>query len=45
MVMQCFIKHQLKKNNKEIIAHLRDEHFKCCIYNIVQHHQTFVNKD
>ena len=24
---------------------MRDKHFECCIFNIVQHHQTFVNKD
>ena len=42
---QCFIEHQLKRNNKEVIAYLRDKHFECCIFNIVKHHQTFVNKD
>ena len=43
-----FYKTLIKKkitNNKEIIAHLRDERFECCIFNIVQYHQTFVNKD
>ena len=34
-----------KKNNKEINAHLREKNLECCIFNIVQHHQTFVNKD
>ena len=38
------MKHLLKRNNKEIIAHLRDKHFECCIFNIVEHHQTFVKK-
>ena len=42
---QRFIEDQLKRNNKEVIAYLRDKHFECCIFNIVQHHQTFVNKD
>ena len=40
-----FYKTLIEKNNKEIIAHLRDKHFECCIFNIVQRHQTFVNKD
>ena len=41
-----FDKTLIEKNNKEIIiiAHLRDKHSECCIFNIVQH-QTFVNKD
>ena len=34
-----------KKYNKEIIAYLRDKHFECCIFSIVEHDQTFVNKD
>ena len=45
MITQCFIQQLLKTNNKEVIAHLHDKHFECCIFNIVQHHQTFVNKD
>ena len=40
-----FYKTLIERNNKEIIAHLRDEHLECCIFNIFQHHQTFVNKD
>ena len=40
-----FCKTLIERNNKEIIAHLRDKHSECCIFNIVQHHQTFVNKD
>ena len=40
-----FYKTLFKRNYKEISAHLRDKHFECCIFNIVQHHQTFVNKD
>ena len=39
MTTQCFIKQTLiERNNKEIIAHLRDKHFECCIFNIVQYH-------
>ena len=34
-----------RRNYKETSAHLPDKHFECCIFNIVQHHQTFVNKD
>ena len=34
-----------KRNYKETSAHLRDKHFECCIFNIAQHHQTFVDKD
>ena len=40
-----FYKTSFKRSYKEIIAHFRDKHFECCIFNIVQHHQTFVNKD
>ena len=40
-----FYKTLFKRNYKEISAHLRDKHFECCIFNIVQHHQIFVNKD
>ena len=40
-----FYKTLFRRNYKEISAHLRDKHFECCIFNIVQHHQTFVNKD
>ena len=40
-----FYKTLFKRNYKEIIAHLRDKHFECFIFNIVQHHQTFVNKE
>ena len=39
------MKHNLKRNIKEIIAHLRDKHFEYRIFNIVQHYETFVNKD
>ena len=40
-----FYKTLFKRNYKEMSAHLPDKHFECCIFNIVQHHQTFVNKD
>ena len=40
-----FYKTSFKRNCKEVSAHLPDKHFECCIFNIVQHHQTFVNKD
>ena len=40
-----FYKTLFKRNYKEISAHLRDKHFECCIFNIVQHHKTFVKKD
>ena len=40
-----FYKTLIEKNNKEMTANLRDKHFECCIFNIVHHHQTFVNKD
>ena len=40
-----FYKTLFKINYKEISAHLRDKYFECCIFNIVQHHQTFDNKD
>ena len=40
-----FYKALIEKKYKEIIAYLREKHFECCILYIVQHHQTFMNKD
>ena len=40
-----FYKTLFKRNYKEISAHLPEKYFECCVFNIVQYHQTFVNKD
>ena len=33
MVMQCFMKHLVKTNNKEISAYLHDKQIECCTFN------------
>ena len=43
--MQCFMKHLLKRNNKEISAYLCYKQIECCIFNIIQHHPTTDNND
>ena len=40
MVTQCFMKHLVKRNNKEISAYLRDRHIKCCTFIIIQQSKT-----
>ena len=45
MVTQCFMKHLLKINNKEISAYLRDKQIECFTFNIIQHHPTTKNND
>ena len=45
MVTQCFMKHLLKTNNREISAYLRDKQIECCTFNVIQHHLTAENND
>ena len=45
MVMQCFMTHLLKKNNKEISAYLHDKQIEYFTFNIIQHHPTTKNND
>ena len=39
VVTQCFIKHLLKRNNKEISAYLRDKQIECFTFNTIQHQE------
>ena len=41
--MQCFMKHLLKRNNKDIYAYLRDKKIECFTFNIIHHHPTTEN--
>ena len=45
MVMQCFMKHLLKRNNKEIFAYLGDKQIECFTFNLIQHHPKNENHD
>ena len=45
MVTQCFMKHLLKRNNKEISAYLRHIQIECFTFNIIRHHPTTKNND
>ena len=42
---QYFMKHSVKRINKEISAYLRDKQIECCTFNSIQHHNTTENND
>ena len=45
MVTQCFEKHLLKRNNKEISDYLREKQIEYFTFYIIQHHPAIKNND